>query len=168
MFTAIIAALTGLVSGVVPDILKEVRDTRNHTREREFLELQHKFQMERAANDTEDKMRASDANIVGEELRAFAATVTSIVEAQAKPTGIVWIDGFNAVLRPAATAAILAMFLATSAVFVYGLMHSWSAGVITDPTMLATLIWGSMIGEACQAVLGFLFGYRSAIASRTK
>jgi hypothetical protein len=162
MITAIISALVGLVSGVVPDVIKEVRDSRNHSREREFLELQHKFQMERLERDAEDKMRAADANIVGEELRAFAQTVTSIVEAQSKPTGIKWIDGFNAVLRPFCTSAIIFMFIGVSAAYVYGVMHAFNAGQIADTLTLANLIWGSMIGEACQAVLGFLFGYRAA------
>jgi len=31
-----------------------------------------------------------------------------------------------------------------------------------DITQAVDLLWGSLIGEAIQAVLGFLFGYRSA------
>ena len=51
--------------------------------------------------------------------------------------------------------------MATSTLYVRGVVHAFNAGAITDTMQLANLVWGSMIGESVQAVLGFLFGYRS-------
>ena len=43
MITALISAVAGLVSGIVPDVLKEVKETRAHNREIEFTKLNHQL-----------------------------------------------------------------------------------------------------------------------------
>src|SRR5690606_35636428 len=85
-----------------------------------------------------------------------------IVEAHAQPTGIKWIDGFNAMLRPAASTGVIVLLFWVSVVYVHGATSQYMAGTITVEE-LHTAIWGSMIGEAIVAVLGFLFGYRGAV-----
>ena len=161
MITALVSALTGLLSGVVPDIIQEVRDSRNASREVEFLRLQHQFQLERMKFDAGSKMDEAGANIVAEEVKAMREHLTTIVESQAKPTGIAWIDGFNSVLRPLTAALVMVLFVVTASFFVAGVMEQYAAGSIDAQTM-ATVIWASLVGESIQAVLAFLFGYRSA------
>ena len=161
MITALVSALTGLVSGVVPDIIKEVRDSRNANREVQFLKLQHQFQVERMKLDAGAKMDEQEANIVAEEVKAMREHLTAIVESQAKPTGIAWIDGFNSILRPLTAALIMVLFVFTAGAFSYGVLSQYAAGMM-DASSMASVIWGSMVGEAIQAVLGFLFGYRSS------
>lgn len=161
MITAAISAIVGLVSGVLPEIVKEVRDTRNQQREIDFLKVQHELQMERERVGAENKVREAQAVTMGEELRAFRETLGAIIESQSKPTGIVWIDGFNAVLRPATALLMVVLFGWTSVIFLNGVMDAWTAGKIASEAKLAELVWGSMLGEAILATLGFLFGYRS-------
>jgi len=161
MFTALISALTGLLSGVVPDIIKEVRDTRNHQRETEFLKLQNDLQIAREQAGADAKMREAEASMMAAEVGAFKETLAAILENQSKPTGIAWIDGLNAVIRPATCVLMMVLFFWTAAVFTTGVMDAWVSGKIANETVLATTIWNSMIGEAIQATLGFLFGYRS-------
>ena len=161
MITALVSALTGLVSGVVPDIIREVRDSRNATREVQFLKLQHQFQLERMKFDAGAKMDEAGANIVAEEVKAMREHLTAIVESQAKPTGIAWIDGFNSVLRPMTAALIMVLFVFTAGAFAAGVLSQYASGMM-DASTMANVIWGSMVGEAIQATLGFLFGYRSA------
>lgn len=161
MLTALVSAIIGHIGGVIPDVVKEVRDTRAHTREREFLTLQHGFQIEREKLGAESKLREAEASLMAEEMRATREHLAAIIETQANPTGILWIDGFNAVLRPATAALMIALFVWTAAIFVGGVMDQYGAGKV-EAAAAATLIWNSLIGEAIQAVLGYLFGYRSA------
>ena len=107
MLTALISLISGIVTGAVPEILKEIRESREAKREREWLELNHRLQMEREKAGAEDKMRLAEANLAAEEIRAMREHLTAIVEAHAQPTGIKWIDGFNALLRPAASTGVI-------------------------------------------------------------
>lgn len=160
--TALISTLLGFLGGALPDVLREVRDSRNHARELEFLKAQHDMQLERARMEAGSKLREAEAGVVAEEVRAMREHLTAIIEAQAKPTGIAWIDGFNAVLRPAATLLILVLFMATAGAFVASVLAQYRTGGIGSAQDLAQVIWGSMIGTAFEGVLGYLFGYRSA------
>lgn len=162
MLTALISLVSGIITGAVPEILKEIRESREAKREREWLELNHRLQMEREKAGAEDKMRLAEANLAAEEIRAMREHLTAIVEAHAQPTGIKWIDGFNALLRPAASTGVIVLLFWVSVVYVHGVTSQYMAGTITVEE-LHTAIWGSMIGEAIVAVLGFLFGYRGAV-----
>ncbi len=160
MLTALISAIVGLISGAVPKVMDEVRDSRAHTREMEFIRLQHELQMARDSANSEAKMREAEASLGAEEMRAMREQLVSIIETQGKPTGIAWIDGINALLRPTVAAGIISMFFWVSIVYIQGVMQQYSAGAI-DAQTLAQVVWGSMVGEGILATLGFVFGYRS-------
>jgi hypothetical protein len=161
MLTAFVSTILGLVGGILPDVVKEVRDTRNATREREFLKLQATLALEAAKATADAKLREIDASLFVEEAKAFREHLTAILESQNKPSGVVWIDGVNAIIRPATAALMMLLFAWTAVVFINGVMDQLGAGKV-DGQMAATLIWNSLIGEAILATLGFLFGYRSA------
>lgn len=160
MITALVSSLLGMIGGAIPEVIKEVRDTRTHDREKAFLTLQHQFQVEREKIGAESRMREAQASLLAEEVRAMREHLTAIITEQAKPTGILWIDGFNAFLRPATAAVMMLLFTWTACIFASGVMAQYSAGAVNGQEV-ATLIWSSLIGEAILAVLGFLFGYRS-------
>lgn len=161
MITAAISTILGMVGGVLPDVLKEVRDTRNATREREFLKLQSELQLKAAQVTADSRLREIDANLVAQEAKATREYLAQVVESQGKPTGIVWIDGFNAVLRPVCVAMIMVLFMMTALPFVWAVLQKMQMGLI-DAKQMAEIIWGSLVGESILATLGFLFGYRSA------
>ena len=146
MLTAIASGFFGLASSLVPDVLKEIRESRDHTRETAFLKLQHQLAMERADREMTGKMHEHDATTLVEETRAWKEHLTAIVEAQSKPTGIAWIDGLNSALRPA-TAAV---FIITIPILVLGFSEA-----------IPREVFAPLYVEAIQAVLGFVFGYRS-------
>jgi hypothetical protein len=160
MITALISTVLGMLGGAVPEIIKEVRDTRNHSREIEFLRLQNQLQIEREKAGADAKMREAEASLAAEEFRAMREHMTAIIEAQARPTGIRWIDGLNAVIRPATAAMMMLLFAWTASVFVDGTMAQFKAGTI-EGMRAAEMIWSSLIGEAILATLGYLFGYRT-------
>lgn len=159
MLTALISLLSGLVTGAVPDLLKEWKDSRASTREREFLRLQHQLEMERLEKNADMKIREAETAYAVEEMKAFASQLATIVEQQAKPSGYKWIDGFNAIIRPAVSAGVMLLFFAVAFVYTGALISAFAKGAI-DAATLASAVWGSMVGEGIQAVLGFLFGYK--------
>lgn len=160
MITALISAVLGLVSGALPKVLDEVRDSRGHRREIEFLKLQHDLQMARETANVDAKMREAEQSVVAEEIRATREQLSAIIETQGKPTGVAWIDGLNALLRPAVSIGIMALFFWVSVAYVDGVMAEYLAGKITA-NALADVVWGSLVGEGILATFGFIFGYRS-------
>jgi hypothetical protein len=160
MWTAFISTLLGLFGGILPDVVKEVRDTRNATREREFVRLQAELTAQSVKAGADAKVREIDAGIVATEAQAFREHLTAILESQGKPTGILWVDAFNAVLRPLCVSLVMVLFMGTAAPFVWAVIAQYAAGTITVDVM-ATTIWSSLVGESIMAVMGYLFGYRS-------
>ncbi len=161
MITAAISTILGMVGGVLPDVMKEVRDSRNAVREREFLKLQAELQLQAAKVTADSRLREIDASLAASEAKATREYLAAVIESQSKPTGILWIDGFNAVLRPACVAMIMVLFIMTALPFVWAVTQKMQMGVI-DAKQMAEIIWGSLVGESILATLGFLFGYRSA------
>jgi hypothetical protein len=147
MITALLSSLVGLAGGVLPDVVQMLKDGQASRHEREFLKLQHELQMQAAQLQASSKLEVAQMAAVAEEIRTTRETMTAIVQAQAQPVGVQWIDGFNAVLRPVTCAMMIALFAFVALGF--------SDTIPRD--MFAPLFL-----EAVQAVLGFLFGYRTA------
>lgn len=115
--------------------------------------------MERLEKNADMKIREAETAYAVEEMKAFASQLTTIIENQAKPSGYRWIDGFNALVRPAVSAGVMFLFFAVSFVYTTALVSQFMKGTI-DANTLSVAVWGSMVGEGIQAVLGFLFGYK--------
>lgn len=85
---------------------------------------------------------------------------------QQAPIGIRWVDAWNASLRPFACSLIIVLFIAVAAAFVWGVIGDTDFSQGDSMVRAAEVIWASLVGEAIQAVLGYLFGYRSAAKVR--
>lgn len=157
--TAIISLVSGLLTGSLPEIIKEIRETRASKREQDFVKLQHEMEVERMRAQMDMKIRESDTQLAAEEFRAMRDHLTAIVEAQYRPTGFRWIDALNALIRPTISAAIMVLFMYLSIVYADGLVDQFYAGKMTYAE-LDKAIWGSLVGEAIMATLWFLFGYK--------
>ncbi|MGA1023451.1 MAG: hypothetical protein ACO3S8_01965 [Aquiluna sp.] len=160
MITALISTVLGIFGGIVPDIMKEVRESREHDREVERMKLQSDLQLKLLQVQAQVKLEETDANLVVEQIKASGEQMRAILEAQ-KPVQIPWIDGFNALIRPATAALMMLLFFVISALYSYAIIDRAIAIGPAGFEVAATAIWGSLVGEAIQAVLGFLFGYRS-------
>jgi len=158
--TALISTLLGMLGGVVPDLIKEWKDQRQHAREVEFQSKLHEMQLERAKVEAGAKVAEAEANYAAEEVRAMRESLVAIIEQQAKPTGIAWIDGFNALIRPVCALLVMVLFGVTAAAFVATVLQQYASGQLTDAKLMAETIWSSQIGLAIEGVLGFLFGAR--------
>lgn len=165
--TALISTLLGMLGGVLPDVMREVRDSRNASRELEHMRIQAQLQIEVAKSANDNRMREVEGNALVEEARAFREHLAAIIESQARPTGIAWVDAFNALLRPVCVALIMLLFMATAFPFVWAVLEQFRSGAISAEIMAKT-IWASLVGESIVAALGFLFGYRSSAKPSAK
>lgn len=168
MIVSLISSALGMVGGLLPDIFREVRESREHARELARMDRQAELQAKLLAARTDAKLAEIEGNVYVEEMRAFAEQMKSIYAAQ-QATGVAFVDGFNAMIRPATATLIMLLFVVTAGVFIFGVTQKMAVGAIT-PEQAAEVIWGSLVGDAIQAVLGFLFGYRStrSMASRLR
>jgi hypothetical protein len=158
--TALISTLLGFLGGALPDLIKEVRDSRAASREADFLRLQHELQVERMKLEAGAKLREAESGIIAEEVRAIREQVVAAIEAGSRPTGVIWIDGFNALIRPLTAMLVMLLFIVTAGGFVASVLAQYQAGQIATAAEMANVLWGSQIGFAIEAVLGFLFGAR--------
>lgn len=163
MITALVSSVLGIVGGLVPDIFKEIRESREHGRELERMDRTAEIQLKMLDKQTDGKLAEIEAGVAVEEMRAFRAQMNNIYKQQ--PTGIKWIDGFNALIRPATAAALMGLFVFIAGAYAWSLMGAIDLSIPDDWGRLAKALWGSMVGEAIQAVLGYLFGYRTTSAA---
>ncbi len=159
MIVSLIGSVLGMAGGLLPDIFKEFRESRVHTRELERMDKDAENQLKMMEKKTDAKLAEVEANVAVEEMRAFAKQMDNIHKAQA-PTGIPIVDAFNALLRPATASPIMLLFVGTAVLYAWAVITKFMAGSI-PLDMAATMIWGSLVGNSIQAVLSFLFGYRS-------
>ena len=161
MWISLVSSILGLVSGVVPDIVGEFKNANAHKRELELLEKQTELQLQLVKAQGDARWEENQLSLMSQTQEDMKAALTEIVRAQFAPTGVKWVDVLNSLIRPLTAFLIMLMFFGVATVFTLGTIESFTSGQISAETM-ATVIWSSIVGDAVQAVLGFLFGYRSA------
>lgn len=161
--TALISAIIGLVSGALPDVLKLVKDGQEAKREREFLLLQHQMQLERMKSEAGSKLQEAEAGIVAEEIRAMRDHLVEATRAAGKPSGVVWVDAMNALVRPIMSYFVLLLYVVTSLAVTYATLRAFFGGQAMDEAIaLSKAIWTGIVGFTIEAVFGFWFASRSA------
>ncbi len=156
MIVSLISSALGMVGGLLPDLFKEVRESREHIREMARLDKQAELQVRLLQHQTDARLAEIEGNVYVEEMRAFRAQMSEIYKSQV-PVGIRWVDAWNAALRPFACTMIIVMFATIALTYAFGMF--FDRPHLAD---VSVVIWGSLVGDAIQAVLGYLFGYRSS------
>tara|TARA_R110002153_G_scaffold155305_2_gene307352 strand:- start:1813 stop:2325 length:513 start_codon:yes stop_codon:yes gene_type:complete len=157
MIISLISSVLGIAGGLIPDIFKEIKATREHTRELAFMDKQSDLQLKLLEKKTDAKLAELDANVVVEEMRAFGKQMNAIYKQQ-QPIGNSFVDGFNALIRPTCAFLIMVMFFIIAGLYAWGVVSELGSA---NMTTVADVLWGSLIGDSIQAVLGYLFGYRT-------
>lgn len=160
MITAAVSALLGAVSGLAPEVLKHLNQKADRAHELAILRLQ----AELAKAGHQQRLEEIREGSYAAELATYAEQMRAIQEAQSRPTGVRFVDAFNALIRPATAAVMMAYFAVAAGLLTWAILADVAAGRL-GMAEAAGLIFGSLIGEAIQAVLGFLFGYRSTAAA---
>ena len=156
MITALVSTITGIVSGAIPNLMKEWTSEREHRREMDMLTIQTDLQLKITERQGQNRIAEMDREM---DITAYDAQ-SNISIASMKSSGVKWTDAWNAALRPFAVTIIILLFAVIASFYAYMVLSA--VETLTDATEAVTLLWGSLVGEAIQAVLGFLFGYRSA------
>ena len=153
--------ITGLVGGALPKIIKEVTDSRDHQREIEMLKLQTDLQLKLADKESEAVIITAESGMIAEQMRAQTQQLKALYKGSAK-SGVGWIDGLNALIRPLTALILIGLFVFVAVIFVIEVMAQLDRGVI-NAIALPNIIFHTVIGEAFTGVLGFLFGYRTTM-----
>lgn len=160
--SALISAILGLISGMVPKAFDTYNKAQDHKREMDvraaemkFRELDHKLAMERVKAEAAVKIDETYYQAAAEEAKAAGERMVEMIRQQFSPTGTPWIDNFNAIVRPMCALVILGMFVTSVLSFMFG-ATTINAEFARSMSGLFTL--------SVEAVLGFVFGYRSAMA----
>lgn len=156
MITALISTVAGLFSGAAPKLIGEFTAGREHKREMDMLDKQTELQLKIAGVQGQTKIAEMDREV---DISAYDSQA-KIAVASLQSTGIGIVDTWNGLLRPFAVTIIIILFAAISSFYTYEVLDSINN--LNDATKAVKLLWGSLIGESIQAVLGFLFGYRSS------
>jgi hypothetical protein len=117
-----------------------------------MLTVQTDLQLKIAEKQGETRVAEMDREV---DIAAYD-TQAKIATASLATIGIKWVDAWNGALRPFTVTVIITLFAVMASFYTYAVLTT------VEPLLAVKLLWGSLIGEAIQAVLGFLFGYRSA------
>lgn len=71
MITALVSSALGIFGGLVPDLFKEFREGREHSREIERMDKQAELQIRLLDRQTDAKLAEIEGNVQVEEMRAF-------------------------------------------------------------------------------------------------
>ena len=121
MIISLISSVLGMAGGLLPDIFKEIKESREHGRELERMNKQSEIQLKMIEKQTDGKLAEIEGNVAVEEMRAFSKQMDNIYNSS-KPIGIKFVDAWNALLRPITVTLIIFLFIATSSMYVWGVL----------------------------------------------
>ena len=146
---SLLGAIVGLLGALGPRIIGFFEARQNHRQEFELMKLQAANQLEMMKLGFTQKMAEINAMAdIQADTAAFAASL--------RPSGVTWIDGFNAFVRP---------FLALMFFFLYAAVKvaqfaTLNVGDATASQVLL-MLWGNEDWATWSAVVTFYFGNRT-------
>lgn len=146
---SLLGAIVGLLGALGPRIIGFFEAKQNHKQELELLALNGSHQLKMMEMGFTQKMAEINAMAdIKSETAAYAAAL--------RPSGVTWIDGFNAFVRP---------FLALMFFFLYAAVKvaqfmTLNVGDATASQVLL-MLWGNEDWATWSAVVTFYFGNRT-------
>ena len=146
---ALFGSIVGLLGSLAPRLIGFFEQKQNHAQEIEMLRVQGEFQMRAIEAGHAAKMQEINAGAdVASELAAFSAAL--------RPSGITWVDGFNAVVRPFLTLCFFGLYAAVK-VAQFVLLQTNGGG--TASAIMS--MWGEEDWAVWAAIVTFWFGNRT-------
>ncbi|HYC64627.1 MAG TPA: hypothetical protein VEC14_07855 [Reyranellaceae bacterium] len=145
---ALIGAALGLLGSVFPRLIGLFEAKQNHKQEMAMLKLQSEFQLQMMTAGHAAKMAEINAT-------ADIASERMAMTAAMKPSGVKWIDGFNAFVRPFLTIAFFGLYAGVKVGQFYLLLGD--AGAASAFTSL----WNQEDWAIWAAIITFWFGNRT-------
>lgn len=171
MITALVSGVFGAFNALLPDVMgyfkkkQEMEERqRDRTHELAMMDKTAEVQLKLGAQRLEETRLGGEVAALSAEIKGHFDQMTAIYEAQ-RPIGVKWVDAWNSALRPAACTLVMFLFgMIATMHSVAQLMRWWDGQLGMDEAAVA--MFSGLIGEAIQAVLGYLFGYRGTNAAR--
>jgi hypothetical protein len=146
---ALFGSIVGLLGSFAPRLIGFFEQKQSHSQEIEMLRVQGEFQMRAIEAGHAAKMQEINAGAdVASELAAFKAAL--------RPSGIAWVDGFNAFVRPFLTLCFFALYAGVKAAQFAILQQDHSGSAATLLSM-----WGEEDWAVWAAIVTFWFGNRT-------
>jgi len=146
---ALFGSIVGLLGSFAPRLIGFFEQKQNHAQEIEMLRVQGEFQMRAIEAGHAAKMQEINAGAdSASELAAFTAAL--------RPSGIAWVDGFNAFVRPFLTLCFFGLYAAVKAAQFIILQQDHSG---SSATLLS--MWGEEDWAVWAAIVTFWFGNRT-------
>jgi hypothetical protein len=157
--TALISLISGLVSGSLPKLLdfwgKSI-DFKQELKVRElefkFRDQDHKWAMERAAAEAELKLNESYYDALTEEGKATREQMAEMIRQQFEPTGVLWIDCFNSLIRPVTALFVIVLFFMAVTSYIFG-------NTTMNPDFGKEM--ATLFSFMVEGMVSFIFGYRA-------
>jgi len=102
----IVGGALGAISRLAPEIINFF-DRKNERKHELAMGVQ---QYDLAKLQSESAYRLKDREVEGEQFTSAMEAMKAGIEAQAKPTGIRWVDAFSALIRPGVTTWVFVLF----------------------------------------------------------
>ena len=150
MSTMIISTLVGLFQGLATESMKIVKEYFAAKMEIEYMKEMANVDILRKKHGI---VYSQDGLVEGEVPDSFTLPVSFA------KSGFTKIDKFNALMRPLVSAIAIIVFVALVACIAYLVILDQT----TDLSSKVTMLQSGLIADFILSVLGFLFGYRSAV-----
>jgi hypothetical protein len=160
---ALLSALLGFISSATPDLLKLFRDGKDRAHEITLLKLQMEF--DRARADAAQQEHTAERNarleaVAMEQQRSEELALNARLGAQL--TGIGWVDGLAASVRPLLTYSFFLLYVAVKAAQFHLLLSPalpWAQPLTLAQALIA--LWGEEDVAIFSAIMAFWFGSRT-------
>lgn len=152
---AILSALSGFVSSLLPEVVGMVRESAQHKREMERMDKQAQIAAIQAQAEKDKADADADARVF------VAAQETARAEVVAAKDS--WIAAYSASVRPTVTYGFFLMFVAVEVYLMHVALKSMPA--VPMPWHVrdaASLVWGEEQSALFSYIMGYWFGQRSA------
>ncbi len=148
----LLTGLLGVFSSALPRLLGFIQTWQDHRHELAMTTLQIQAQRELAAQRLEEVRVQADAA----EQAALSAEQVELIKAQARPSGIRWVDAISSLVRPVVTLLFMLDYLLIK-LAQFTLL--WGSGIEWQSAV--GQMWSETDGAIFMAVITFWFGERS-------
>ena len=145
---AILGGLLGGIARLAPEVLGFL-DKKN---ERKHELAMQEFSLKLTQLQNEGKLAITDRETEGKQFEAAMAALKVGVEAQGKPSGVRWIDGWAAAVRPGITTWVFVLY---AVVKVATISLALDADIPIDAAVVA--MWGPEDSAMLSSILMFWF-----------
>ncbi len=147
----LLGSLLGFITSAFPDLLKIYQDKQDRRHELDIMDRQM------------EQMRLGHTQHLEEiSVNADISESMALYKHDSKPSGVRWIDGLRASVRPMITYAFFILFAIVKICALYYLMFKFNM----DFTVAIQKVWDAETQALFAAVMSFWFGQRALAKAR--